>query len=155
MEIFTKLLTKSDIESKLVVPTTALQHFSMPEGGHCTDLMVTDSTGQGWPFRLYIRASGRYPKPLLTTGWLQFVRTKGLQVGDEVIFSKEEEKYKIEVKRHTFVLFGKHIQAEVDQLVDPKSDTKGYQRKCDLSLRLSQNTKVGCSKVYETKALFI
>ncbi|KAK1568791.1 hypothetical protein Q3G72_028783 [Acer saccharum] len=58
---------------------------------HYADLPVIDWTGQVRHFRIYSRPGGIYRKPVFTTGWPQFVREKGLRVGDEVIFSLNQD----------------------------------------------------------------
>ncbi|KAK4850286.1 hypothetical protein QYF36_005372 [Acer negundo] len=100
-EIFSKLLTRVDIESpKLVVPTRALRHFmGILEGGHFMNLQVMDWVEQMWNFKLYTRPNGPYRKPVLTKGWAQFVRAKDLREGDELIFSVNGDGYRIVVLR--------------------------------------------------------
>ncbi|KAI9160581.1 hypothetical protein LWI28_009639 [Acer negundo] len=86
--IFSKPLTKTDIEERLAVPTHALEHINMPEGDN--HVYPKDSGGREWRFRCYTRPNG-HPKPVFTTGWLDFVHAKGLQTGDQVTFSMLED----------------------------------------------------------------
>ncbi|KAI9162488.1 hypothetical protein LWI28_027886 [Acer negundo] len=120
IDIFSKSLTITDIETRLTVPTRALRHINMPEGVNNVDLFPTDSNGNQWLFRCNTRLNG-HPKPAFTTGWLDFVRDKGLQIGDKVTFSKLQEdedevgrapQYRIRATRDVIRLFGK--QYEID-----------------------------------------
>ncbi|TXG71259.1 hypothetical protein EZV62_006194 [Acer yangbiense] len=83
-------LMGAEVKARLTVPTDALAHINIPGGGNKVDLSPMDSDGNRWPFRCYTRLNG-HPKPAFTTGWLAFVRAKGLQIGDKVTFSKLED----------------------------------------------------------------
>ncbi|KAK1583923.1 hypothetical protein Q3G72_028222 [Acer saccharum] len=117
--IFSKALTKTDIKARLTVPTDALAHINIPEGGNKVDLSPMDSDGNQWPFRCYTRLNG-HPKPAFTTGWRRFVQAKGLQIGDEVTFSKLEDEdeaggatqYRIHATR-AITLWGKQIVVDL------------------------------------------
>ncbi|KAJ0017599.1 hypothetical protein Pint_09616 [Pistacia integerrima] len=80
-KIFSKKLTKTDVENRLSVTTKSLSSFP-PFGEHQNylDILVDDDEGHKWPFRLVVRR-GRYGKPVLSVGWLHFVGTKQLQSG--------------------------------------------------------------------------
>ncbi|KAJ6969715.1 LOW QUALITY PROTEIN: hypothetical protein NC653_034301 [Populus alba x Populus x berolinensis] len=43
-------------------------------------------------FQCSIRKTGQYPKPVLTRGWVAFVKSKNLQVGDKVRFIKRKNR---------------------------------------------------------------
>ncbi|KAK3183090.1 hypothetical protein Dsin_030376 [Dipteronia sinensis] len=77
--LFSKLITKTDVEKKLIVPTQAMKHFSIPEGKEFADFLVKGLKGEIWNFRLTI-----HPMPALTDGWLEFVRAKDLVPNDVV-----------------------------------------------------------------------
>ncbi|TXG71255.1 hypothetical protein EZV62_006190 [Acer yangbiense] len=116
MEIFSKLLTETDIKARLTVPTDALAHINIPGGGNKVDLSPMDSDGNRWPFRCYTRLNG-HPKPAFTTGWLDFVRAKGLQIGDKVTFSRLEDEaggapqYRIHASRlRAITLMGAEVE---------------------------------------------
>ncbi|KAK9200105.1 hypothetical protein WN944_015301 [Citrus x changshan-huyou] len=47
-----------------------------------------DDEGQCWRLHLSIRSNG-YRKPVISGGWMKFVRDKNVQIGDAVWFSKE------------------------------------------------------------------
>ncbi|KAK1580828.1 hypothetical protein Q3G72_000442 [Acer saccharum] len=113
--IFSKDLKQTDISVRLIVPTHALEHINMTEGDN--NVYAKDSDGKEWRFRCYTRPSG---KPAFTTGWLDFVRAKGLQFGDKVTFSKlegEDEaggapQYRIHATR-AITLMGDHIVVDL------------------------------------------
>ncbi|KAK0597357.1 hypothetical protein LWI29_024483 [Acer saccharum] len=114
-DIFSKILTETDIKARLAIPTPALKHINMHEGVNY--VYPKDSDGKKWPFQCYTRPTG-HPKPAFTTGWLDFVKAKGLQIGDKVTFRKLEDEdeaggepqYIIHAKRpRAITLMGKQI----------------------------------------------
>ncbi|KAK1581289.1 hypothetical protein Q3G72_004652 [Acer saccharum] len=118
--IFSKVLTETDIKARLTVPTHALRYINMPEGDNNVVLSVMDSNGNRRPFRCYTRPDG-HPKPAFTTGWLDFVRAKDLQIGDEVTFSKLEDdadgapQYRIHASRlRAITLMGAEVEGWAD-----------------------------------------
>ncbi|KAK0599375.1 hypothetical protein LWI29_004736 [Acer saccharum] len=89
----------------------SLPHFpGFEEGQHATSLKIKDENGKDWDFRLSIRRRG-YKKPVLSAGWLHFVKTNNLQIGDQVHFLREQDtttggfKYKIKLTKQV-KLFG-------------------------------------------------
>ncbi|KAJ0040634.1 hypothetical protein Pint_28666 [Pistacia integerrima] len=119
MEVFSKILSVTDLNVRLAIPAKALQHFGNPGGRdlRVRDLLVRDWTEQEWNFRLSTR-DGDHPKPVFTGDWGRFARAKGLQVNDLLIFTQREDgEYRIDVYRKTdFVLFGQPIiRIHVDQ----------------------------------------
>lgn len=109
MAIFSKLLTKTDIGTRLSVPTKSLKSLPCFGRGHAIDFHVQDAqSGEVWNFRCVIRKKS-HPKPALCKNWRKFVSSKRLSVGDKIIFSTLAEdqastggaQYKIEVKRQT------------------------------------------------------
>ncbi|TXG71249.1 hypothetical protein EZV62_006184 [Acer yangbiense] len=123
--IFSKLLTETDISVRLTVPIRALQHINMPAGDNNVALSAMDSDGNRWPFRCYTRPDG-HPKPAFTTGWLDFVKDKRLQIGDRVTFSMLEDEgvaagapqYRIRATR-TITLFGEEHVVDLPQRFAP------------------------------------
>lgn len=107
MKIFKKKLTKTDVEKRLAMRTKSLIHFpTFAAGQHAQILKVEDfQDKQEWRFRLTIRRRGKYSKPVLSRGWVKFVQTKMLQIGDQVEFLVEKDeatglrKYVIKVHR--------------------------------------------------------
>ncbi|KAK0595499.1 hypothetical protein LWI29_007291 [Acer saccharum] len=125
MEIFSKSLKQTDISARLTVPTRALKHINMPEGDNKVNLSPRDSDGNEWRFTCYTRPDG-HPKPAFTTGWLDFVRAKGLQIGDKVTLSKLEDEdeaggapqYRIRATR-TITLFKQQHVIDLPQQFAP------------------------------------
>ncbi|KAJ0087497.1 hypothetical protein Patl1_07058 [Pistacia atlantica] len=121
MEIFSKILSNTDITKRLGFPTIALNHFSFPEEDHhYVHFLVNDSSTQnGWKFRLSKRQNSNYPKPAMTGDWLKFVETRGLKQGDQVILRKLVDEaggvnYSIAVRK-MIKLFGNVIYVDQDE----------------------------------------
>ncbi|XVF00600.1 hypothetical protein REPUB_Repub04eG0014600 [Reevesia pubescens] len=91
--IFSKILTKTDIEKRLSVPTVKKQCFLNFRDQHKAEFKVVDKNGEVWTFVCSTRKKkGDYPKPVLSKGWLQFVRCWKLAIGDEVIIYRNQDK---------------------------------------------------------------
>ncbi|KAF9671119.1 hypothetical protein SADUNF_Sadunf12G0014400 [Salix dunnii] len=86
MAEFSKLLTNTDIQKKLSLPTELFKSLPSFNGGHVQDLQAMDESGFVWTFKCSTRKKG-HPKPVLSKGWLAFVRNKKLKVGDKIKFS--------------------------------------------------------------------
>ncbi|KAL9353770.1 hypothetical protein Peur_051740 [Populus x canadensis] len=102
-----KKLSQTDIEYRLAFPTSSLRAFPMPEGETAVYFEATDTLENEWNFRLSIRGENdRYTKPVITGDWLQFVRDKGLKVGDKISLTREEGvngvRYSIRAERKIF-----------------------------------------------------
>ncbi|KAI5561835.1 hypothetical protein BDE02_15G013300 [Populus trichocarpa] len=90
MARFSKVLRKTDIKKRLSVPTGFLSSLpSFNGGGHAIDFQAVDGSGHVWTFRCSIRRNG-HPKPVISKGWLAYVHSKSLKVGDKVQFLKEK-----------------------------------------------------------------
>ncbi|KAF3438019.1 hypothetical protein FNV43_RR20775 [Rhamnella rubrinervis] len=77
---FEKLLTETDVNKKLSVPSAVLRHINGGQGGKAVEI-VDDITGKTYQLMLQTRA-GKYRKPVFQSkGWLKFVKDKGLQAG--------------------------------------------------------------------------
>ena len=108
--LFSKTLTKTDI-TKFSVKRRSLASFP-PFGAqtYAQDFNAEDEEGNTWLFRLRIR-EGRHKKPIISAGWRPFVRQKGLQTGDKVLFFTELNeaetstgvKYKIKIQKEVKV----------------------------------------------------
>ncbi|KAG6747376.1 hypothetical protein POTOM_049780 [Populus tomentosa] len=107
-KVFSKSVSKTDIESRLSFPTHFLHNFPVPEGSNLIEFQVIDTRGKLWKFKLSFRSgSGAYRKPVITGEWLSFVKDKGVQVGDTVTIFKQnngtnECQYSISVTRRVF-----------------------------------------------------
>ncbi|KAJ6394859.1 hypothetical protein OIU77_023963 [Salix suchowensis] len=102
-----KELSRTDIECRLAFPTASLRAFSMPEGETAVYFEATDTLEKEWNFRLSIRGENDpYTKPVITGDWLQFVRDKGLRVGDKINLWREEGvtgvRYSVRAERKIF-----------------------------------------------------
>ncbi|EOX98120.1 B3 DNA binding domain - like 10 [Theobroma cacao] len=111
MELCSKILKRTDVEVRLSFPTATMRkHFRLDqEGGKSVDFKVTDKYAKVWPFRLYTRNNG-HPKPVLTKGWINFVKKNKLRVGDKVIFFVHEngDQLGIRVQRNIKLLGQEH-----------------------------------------------
>ncbi|KAG5233731.1 B3 domain-containing transcription factor [Salix suchowensis] len=87
MAEFSKLLTSTDIQKRLSLPTKFFKSLPSFKGGHVQDLQAMDESGFVWTFQCSTRKKG-HPKPVLSKGtWLAFGRNKKLKVGDKIKFS--------------------------------------------------------------------
>ncbi|GMJ12786.1 hypothetical protein HRI_004947800 [Hibiscus trionum] len=87
MELCSKILKPTDVRVRLSFPTATMrEHFKLEGGTRSVDFQARDRYSKVWTFRLYTRKNDGHPKPVLTRGWLDFVKEMGLQVGDKVIF---------------------------------------------------------------------
>lgn len=118
MEVFSKFLTKTDVEARLTIPTDALPHFEIinHENARTFEVPVADSDGKVWIFKCYTRPVD-HPKPVFSTNWMPFVREKGLLERDQVTFYKAVDeaggvRFRVEVKKRTIKLFGKLMTDE-------------------------------------------
>ncbi|KAF9671121.1 hypothetical protein SADUNF_Sadunf12G0014600 [Salix dunnii] len=91
MENFAKVLSKTDIQKRLSVPSKYLSSLPSFKGDRAVEFQATDESGCDWAFKCSIRNKG-HPKPVLTKGWLAFVACKDLKVGDRVTFYKMKNK---------------------------------------------------------------
>ncbi|MBA0862915.1 hypothetical protein Goshw_014174, partial [Gossypium schwendimanii] len=81
-------------------------------------LKVKDRSHRLWIFWCSVRKTS-YPKPVFSSGWLQFTRHYNLRIGDKITLRKQLKRdvsngfqYKIEVRRK-INLFGKDVWAHV------------------------------------------
>ncbi|XVF67666.1 hypothetical protein PTKIN_Ptkin10aG0139900 [Pterospermum kingtungense] len=111
MELYSKILTQTDVVVRLSFATAAMkEHFRPEEGAQSLDFQVMDNNSRVWTFRLYIRKNNGHPKPVVTKGWLDFVRHKRLGAGDKVIFLVYEngDGIRIRVQRKIHLLGQDH-----------------------------------------------
>ncbi|KAI9185380.1 hypothetical protein LWI28_006637 [Acer negundo] len=121
-----KILTYSDIRSKIGLPNEMLEHMiPIMNGQHSMVLKVVDSRSQKWKLLYYTRPTGKKKGPVFTTGWRRFVEAKHLQVGDELTFyghqvtaadGKLKTEYMIEVKRQSMTFNGEPLTSDVEYL---------------------------------------
>ena len=113
MQIFSKVLTDTDVHVRLSFPTHCLEHLDFA-GNNYVDLNVKDCSGELRVIRC-LKRNGE--NPVLSMGWLQFVADYGLRVGDKVVLHREDDQnlgsqFRIEAKR-SFMLFGEEDWGEV------------------------------------------
>ncbi|XVF40735.1 hypothetical protein PTKIN_Ptkin01aG0138700 [Pterospermum kingtungense] len=114
-QLFSKVLSPTDIEHRLAVPSEILWAFDFDEAHRCADFQVKDKGGQKWQFRCSTRKKDFHPKPVVSKGWRRFVKDKRLQVGDKVLLYKDFEcdsPYKIKTMKKVFRLFGEEVWLE-------------------------------------------
>ncbi|KAJ7002091.1 AP2/ERF and B3 domain-containing protein [Populus alba x Populus x berolinensis] len=86
-KLFKKTLSKTDVDYRMTIPMDSLPAFQIPEGEHQKEVAAVDIDGHRWSFRCCTRKKDPHPKPVLSSGWIKFVKNRGLKEGDEVIFS--------------------------------------------------------------------
>ncbi|XVE93255.1 hypothetical protein REPUB_Repub01dG0174700 [Reevesia pubescens] len=120
MEVFSKNLTKTDVDVRLSFPMNVVNDFEFPEGKDTVEFDVIDGTEKSWKFALSKRNKARHPhpKPVLSSGWRAYVQAKGLKENDRVILYAQKDKdtktrFKIQAQRKApepFKLFGKEME---------------------------------------------
>lgn len=115
--LFSKFLTKTDIETHLCISTSSLGQLPF-DGRQTVNMHVHDEGGRKWMFPCCIKEDenmGRF----LSVDWLEFARLKDVRVGDQFIIHEEIVKHqaagtliRIEVRRK-IRLFGFDIWANV------------------------------------------
>ncbi|GLT77300.1 hypothetical protein SLA2020_488980 [Shorea laevis] len=89
--IFSKSLTKSDIEKRLSIPSQHLNSFPPVGNDFKAQFRAIDERDKSWTFKCSIRSKRLYPEPVVSEGWFDFVRSVNLQIGDKVEFYREEQ----------------------------------------------------------------
>lgn len=83
---FEKILTNTDVNQRLKIPTHFMQHLPNKERGGNVYLNVLDtSSAEQFQFSYYTRSSGN-PNPVFQGGWKEYCRNKGLEPGDRITF---------------------------------------------------------------------
>ncbi|XP_011028526.1 PREDICTED: uncharacterized protein LOC105128509 [Populus euphratica] len=114
-KVFIKTLSKTDIDYRMTIPMDSLSAFQIPEGKYSRAVVAFDITGRPWSFRCSTRKKDPRPKPVLSSGWIRFVKDRCLKEGDEVIFSvahndgAEGPQFRIEARKKLAKLFGQDI----------------------------------------------
>ncbi|GKU98926.1 hypothetical protein SLEP1_g11859 [Rubroshorea leprosula] len=116
MALFSKILTQTDIDKRLAIPTKFMRQHLPEFPGGTLNLMVEDVRGHDWSFGYSIRREG-HPKPVLQAGWLDFVRDNCLTPGDRITFWQDQNaangpRYKIAAERK-IKLLGREFYAAV------------------------------------------
>ncbi|KAL8150381.1 hypothetical protein V2J09_020189 [Rumex salicifolius] len=110
--LFRKELTMTDLDHRLHWPAEQLGELPNFNGGHKVEFPVKDKDGTFWNFMCSKRKTGPYEKPVVSAGWIPFLRSKeNLKAGDEVIFYRSEDPrahFEIRLKRKVLI-FGCNI----------------------------------------------
>ncbi|TXG53781.1 hypothetical protein EZV62_019037 [Acer yangbiense] len=102
MAIFTRTLTRVDIERRLTIPRYCVGAFPAVQESQAVELKVNDEMGHVWTFRCSLQ-SAINPRLVFSSGWLHFASSKHLHVGDTIVIHREVDQdntdapYKIEV----------------------------------------------------------
>ncbi|MBA0631157.1 hypothetical protein Godav_003176 [Gossypium davidsonii] len=115
--LFMKILSRTDIKVRLSVPTKKKRCFLNFQNRHKAEFKVKDDNGKDWVFCCSIRKKKGYRKPVLSKGWLPFVRCWKLEIGDGVrvyrMMDKDgKEYYRIEVIKRRDSPFVRNHDAE-------------------------------------------
>ncbi|XVE93288.1 hypothetical protein REPUB_Repub01dG0177900 [Reevesia pubescens] len=126
MTMFSKLLTKTDVEKSLLIPTSSFDVFLPFEQGRFFYINVIDKTGKRWSFPCFIQIqqtdhqAGNIESSVVSVGWFEYLCGKDVRVGDMVYLHQKcmdddstVTQLKIEVKRK-IRLMGQDIWAAVD-----------------------------------------
>ena len=89
--LFEKTLSKTDVEYRMAIPMDSLSAFRIPEEEYSKKVDVFDINRRRWSFRCSKRKNDPHPKPVLSSGWIKFVKEKGLKEGDQVIVSVSDK----------------------------------------------------------------
>ncbi|OMO92230.1 hypothetical protein COLO4_17749 [Corchorus olitorius] len=105
MQIFSKLLTETDIKKRLAIPSNALPFLpDFNNGRHAVDIRLLYGT-RVWPIICSVRKTG-YKKPVFSGGWRDFVTYNQFNVGDEFKLHKVQHQtgsffyYRVEVDKN-------------------------------------------------------
>ncbi|KAG4110208.1 hypothetical protein ERO13_D13G034950v2 [Gossypium hirsutum] len=119
-EIFSKDLSETDVGVRLSFPMKGLKVFQFLEGENKMEFEAADGIGKRWRFGLSKRKT-RHPKPVLSSGWLAYVRAKGLQIKDRFVLYGDldnlstKKRFRVRAQRKVrrpIKLFGKEIHVE-------------------------------------------
>ncbi|KAM7250586.1 hypothetical protein ACFE04_022469 [Oxalis oulophora] len=102
-----KKINKTDLTHRFAVPVKSLPAFKIMSGHQYVDFKAKDVKDDIiWVFRLYTRKNG-HPKPVLTTGWRDYVNHKEIKLGDKItIRLNEDGTFCIQAERKQIKLFG-------------------------------------------------
>ncbi|GLT85809.1 hypothetical protein SLE2022_039850 [Rubroshorea leprosula] len=88
--LFKKLLTVTDIRKRLAIPTQVLTFLPVDFHENRTLELNVAFEATVWPMVCSTRQNG-HKKPVLSKGWLPFVRKNQLNVGDTLTLYMEED----------------------------------------------------------------
>uniref|UniRef100_A0A2K1ZFX4 TF-B3 domain-containing protein n=1 Tax=Populus trichocarpa TaxID=3694 RepID=A0A2K1ZFX4_POPTR len=68
-KLFSKSLSRTDIEVRLSAPTRCLRFFPELEGKSAIESQAIDALGKQWSFKLSVGRGGIHHKPVITGQW--------------------------------------------------------------------------------------
>ncbi|KAJ7968032.1 B3 domain-containing protein [Quillaja saponaria] len=115
--LFDKKLSKTDVEHRLSFSSSVQREYlRIEEGQNCIDFLAKygdDETERKFRCKIRNKVNEKYNKPVISKGWRQIVKEKGLKEGDKLLFYKVEAdqsvNFKFVVERKIMTLFGKEI----------------------------------------------
>ncbi|KAK8613794.1 hypothetical protein V6N13_101550 [Hibiscus sabdariffa] len=95
--MFSKLLTETDIKKRLAIPVKTLSSLPAFNGSHAIKIHLLYGTRM-WPIDCSVRKKG-YKKPVFSGGlWRDFVIGNKLNVGDRIsMYKVQDSHYRVEV----------------------------------------------------------
>ncbi|OMO75190.1 hypothetical protein CCACVL1_16287 [Corchorus capsularis] len=122
MQIFSKLLTETDIKKRLAIPSNALPFLPDFSGRHSVEIRLLYGT-RVWPIICSVRKTG-YKKPVFSGGWRDFVTYNQFNVGDEFKLHKHKETgscfyYRVEVDKNHPRSAATALESETSTLSPP------------------------------------
>ncbi|XVE93273.1 hypothetical protein REPUB_Repub01dG0176600 [Reevesia pubescens] len=119
MKMLSKLLTKSDVEKSLLIPTCSLDVFPFEEC-HSFYMNVVYQTGNAWTFRCFIQqmsddhdqsiAAG---SSVVSIGWQKFAWKNDVRVGDVVVHKDDKNFHRFFFIRMINILQGLRCSSEL------------------------------------------
>ncbi|KAM7252229.1 hypothetical protein ACFE04_024112 [Oxalis oulophora] len=104
-----QILTSTDVNHRLSFETESLSYFSFAPGVNYIDFKVIDLTDERIrTLRLYTRKDD-HPKPVISKGWREYVKSKNLRKGDKVILRVNYDNiapFSIQAQRSEFTVCG-------------------------------------------------
>ncbi|GAB4834928.1 hypothetical protein Ancab_039984 [Ancistrocladus abbreviatus] len=99
--IFSKPLTKTDVNNRLSWPMDQLSRIPGTNTSHEVPFLVADDFGNRWKFICSTRDE-HYLKPVIIGEWMKFARAKALKKDDQLIFYEHEDpavRFLVQVQR--------------------------------------------------------
>ncbi|XVF68231.1 hypothetical protein PTKIN_Ptkin10aG0188600 [Pterospermum kingtungense] len=103
MAVLSKILTNTDVEKRLAIPTKTLPSLPGFNGSHEITIQLMYRKKM-WPIVCTIRKKGQYKKPVFSGGWRDFVVRNNIEVGDRLTLFKVHDEagsfyYKVQVQK--------------------------------------------------------
>ncbi|TYH23024.1 hypothetical protein ES288_A04G177000v1 [Gossypium darwinii] len=88
--MFSKKLSRTDINKRLTIPSKTLSFFPAFNAGHAVTIHL-EHAQKTWPVLCTIRR-GKYKKPVLCGGWRVFVNFNNFNLGDRITMYKVQDR---------------------------------------------------------------